>query len=450
MTQSPHPCNSHRRFLISFLTVLFVLWVQAPNASAASKYKVLYSFKGGNDGASPYGGLTLDPVGNLYGTTYLGGINAAGCGTGNETGCGTVFKLTHGSGGWTKSLLYTFCSQSSCTDGAAPNGDMVFSPAGVLYGTTFQGGSCPYSCGTAFELVPDSKGDWQHAVIYAFQGGSDTVNPDGGLVFDHMGNLYGTSGGVNLPEFGDQIQFGAVFVLTPGVGGWAERVLYNFCSRKNCSDGFSPAAALVWVAANDLYGATFYGGQEGSFACRNNGCGVLFKLTPNSKDGWMESVLHPFVGADGTHSISALISDDQGNLYGTTISEGAFGDGSVFRLSPASNGNWKYSVLHEFSTGRLGGDLFRSAFVLDSRGNLYGTTWTGGAGGCNAQGCGLVYKLAPGAHDTWKYTDLHDFTGGQDGGFPTSRLAIDKNGNLYGVTQIGGDNENGVVFEVTP
>ena len=107
-------------------------------------------------------------------------------------------------------------------------------------------------------------------------------------------------------------------------------------------------------------------------------------------------------------------------------------------------------MLHEFSTGRLGGGLFRSALTLDAKGNLYGTTWTGGTGNCNGQGCGLIYKLTRGAHNTWKYTDLYDFTGGIDGGWPTSRMTFDDKGNLYGVTAFGGDMENGVVFEVTP
>ncbi len=434
--------------LIQYVVVLALTLVLAPGAWAASKYEVLYSFQGGSDGASPSGRLTFDAAGNLYGATYFGGIDEANCGSGG-LGCGTAFKLTPGAGGWKKSLLYTFCSQSSCADGALPTGDLVLDATGALYGTTAYGGGCPsyYGCGTAFELAPDSKGHWQHTVLYQFQGGSDAVNPDGGLVFDRKGNLYGTGGGVTL--FQIYIQFGAVFVLTPASGSWTEKVLYNFCPRDlNCSNGFSPTAALVWGADGDLYGATYYGGQE-SFACDNE-CGVLFKLTHNSKDEWKENVLHRLVGADGAHPMSGLISDGHGNLYGTTTADGAFGDGTAFSLASDSNGHWKYSVLHEFSTGYLGGGLFRSGLVLDAKGNLYGTTWTGGRGNCGGSGCGLVYKLTREPHGRWKYSELYKFTGGQDGGLPSSGLIPDKKGNLYGLTEFGGADGYGVVFEMTP
>jgi len=430
---------------IKRLAVLTVIFLWASGAWAVSKYRVLYSFQGGSDGADPSGGLTFDVAGNLYGATLAGGNQNTLCNTFSETGCGTVFKLTPGAGGWTKSLLYSFCSESNCADGDSPKGALVLDAAGALYGTTVYGGACPsfyYLCGTAFELAPDSKGGWQYTVLYAFQGGSDAINPNGGLIFDHSGNLYGTAGG-----FTRGCPCGTVFVLSPGSGKWTEQVLHNFCLG-NCGDGADPATALVLGPGGDLYGATYYGGHF-SWGC-NGGCGVLFRLTGNSKGKWKENVLRTLAGADGANPVSALISDAQGNLYGTTISDGVFGQGTVFRLSPTSKGDWKYTVLHEFQTGRLGGGLFRSALVLDAKGNLYGTTWTGGTGNCNGNGCGLVYKLAPGAHDRWKYTDLYDFTGAADGGFPSSGLIIDKNGNLYGETQIGGDNENGVVYEVTP
>ncbi len=427
------------------LAVLTAILLLASGAWAASKYRVLYSFQGGSDGADPYGGLTFDAAGNLYGATYAGGNQNTLCNTYGETGCGTIFKLSPGTGAWTKSLLYAFCSQTNCDDGDSPNGGLVLDAAGALYGTTVYGGGCSgyfYGCGAAFELAPDSKGQWQYSVLYAFQGNNDTVNPNGGLVFDQGGNLYGTGGG-----FARGCPCGTVFVLAPGSGKWTEHVLHSFCLG-DCRDGADPVTALVWGPGGDLYGATNYGGHS-SWGC-NAGCGVLFKLTDNSNGKWKENVLRTLAGADGANPLSALISDSQGNLYGTTVSDGAFGDGTVFRLSPTPKGGWKYTVLHEFQTGRLGGGLFRSALVLDAKGNLYGTTWTGGTGNCNGNGCGLVYKLSPGAHDIWKYTNLYDFTGGSDGGYPTSPLIIDNRGSLYGETQIGGDNENGVVYEVTP
>jgi len=417
------------------LAVLAAILLWASGTWAATKYKVLYSFQGGNDGANPVGGLTLDAAGNLYGVTANGGNENQMCWSDFGTGCGIAFKLTPSATSWSKSLLYTFCSQNNCADGALPHGDL-FDSGGALYGTTLYGGDCSYAdgCGTAFALTPDSEGHWRHAVLYEFQGYSDAVYPDGGLVSDLKGNLYGTAGGYMLPPVG------TVFVLTPHSGKWAEKVIYTFCS--GCGDGGDPAAALVRGLGGDLYGVTSYGGQD-SFACPS-GCGVLFKLTQNSKDEWREGVLRTLVGADGA-SPGTLISDSRGSLYGTTTSDGAFGAGTVFRLTQSPTGDWKYTVLYEFRTSPVG-----SALVLDTKGNLYGAGSTGGSGNCNYVGCGLIYKLAAGAHDRWKYVDLYDFTGGSDGGWPSGPLTIDKNGTLYGVAEVGGDNQNGVVFEVTP
>lgn len=395
---------------------------------------MLYSFQGGSDGADPYGGLTFDAAGNLYGATFHGGIKDERCSTGGEIGCGTVFELIPGAGNWTKSLLYTFCSQNSCDDGAYPNGDMVLDAAGALYGTTVYGGGCGTydGCGTAFELARNSKGNWRYTLLAQFQ--RHTGSPNGGLIFDKRGNLYGVSQN-------------AAFVLTSS-GNWTEKDLYTFCSRHKCRDGSSPAGGLIWGVGGTLYGTTYEGGQD-SFGCLF-GCGVLFKLKNESKNEWKENVLHTLAPADGAYPVGALISDGHGNLYGTTTTLGAFGGGTAFSLRRDSNGHWKYSVLHEFRTGYPLGYTFKSGLVPDQAGNLYGTAWTWGNGNCGGSGCGLVYRLEPSAHGRWKYTDLYDFTGGEDGGVPNGGLIRDKKGNLYGVAGMGGANGYGVVFEVTP
>jgi hypothetical protein len=424
-----------RSALIPALTVVVLTLIWTPGAWAASKYKVLYSFQGGTDGADPYGGLTLDTAGNLYGATYYGGMDNAGCGSDGWTGCGTVFELSPEGDGWTKSLLYTFCSQNNCTDGASPNGDMVLDAAGALFGTTVYGGSSNYyGAGTAFKLAPDSKGGWRYSEIYIFQGGSKAGNPNGSMIFDQRGNLYGVAG--------------AAFSLTRSSGNWTETDLYTFCSKNKCRGGSGPMGGLIWGVGGTLYGTTYEGGQD-SFGCYF-GCGVLFKLTHKSKDKWKENVLHTLAPADGAYPVSALISDGHGNLYGTTTAAGAFGAGTAFNLRRDSNGRWKYSVLHEFGAGYMGDYLFRSGLALDQAGNLYGTAWTYGTGNCAGESCGLVYKLAPGPHDGWKYSELYSFTGGLDGGVPNGGLILDKNGNLYGVAEMGGANGYGVVFEVTP
>jgi len=422
----------------SLLAGLLLFGLLPSNASAATKYQVLYSFQGGgSDGAYPVGALTFDTAGNLYGSTYFGGNNDGDrCDSGGETGCGTIFRLAPSGGGWTEGPIYLFCSQNNCTDGAIPNGNLIFDTNGTLYGTTMEGGGCNGACGfgTAFQLTPGSNGDWQYGALYDFMGGSDGAFPNGGLIFDRKGNLYGT--GV------------AAFVLTPNSGTWAESVICSFSSDSECSGGYGPAPGLVWGADGDLYGATTYGRSTG--ACYA-GCGVVFKLVPRQTGEWKERVLHVFFGADGTNPASGPIFDSHGNLYGTTVNDGAFGNGTIYELSRATHGHWKYTVLHEFRLGELEGNGFNSGLVFDKAGNLYGTAWsTGGYGDCTGSKCGVIYKLSPGQHERWKYTELYTFTGGSDGGDPGGNLVFDQNGNLYGTAEVGGANGLGVIFEVTP
>ena len=170
----------------SLLAGLLLFGLLPSNASAATKYQVLYSFQGGSsDGAYPTGSLTFDAAGNLYGSTFYGGNNDGDrCDSGGETGCGTIFRLAPSRGGWTEGPIYLFCSQNNCTDGAIPNGNLIFDTNGTLYGTTMEGGGCNGACGfgTAFQLTPGSNGDWQYGALYDFMGGSDGAFPDGGPV----------------------------------------------------------------------------------------------------------------------------------------------------------------------------------------------------------------------------------------------------------------------------
>ncbi len=422
-----------KRFSVLLTELALILAVASAfqlNARAANRYKVLYSFKGGADGITPLGDLTFDTAGNLYGTTSDGGTGSCNS---QPPGCGTVFELTTDSSGqWAETVLHSFDFSS---DGAYPFGGLIFDTAGDLYGTTS-------SAGTVFELMQGSGG-WTESVLDRFGNQNDGSGPCAGLIWDATGNLYGTT--ITGGEYGG----GVVFKLTPGSSGWTETVLYNFCAQSECSDGFEPEAALVIDASGNLYGTTVFGGNRRAFACDpGDGCGVVFELSPAS-GGWKYSVLHKFRGPDGAFPTSSLILDKKGSLYGTTPGDGAFGYGAVFKLTPAASGRWKYGVLYNFRTGG-GANSLSMPVALDAAGNLYGTTSASGTQACNGGDCGEVYKLAAGAHGRWKFSALYKFTGGQDGGQPSSGLIFDQKGILYGTAAIGGANGDGVVFKVTP
>jgi uncharacterized repeat protein (TIGR03803 family) len=437
-------------------SVLISILALAPGSLAASKFKTLYAFQGGTDGATPVGRLALDQAGNLYGATNAGGTNASYC-TGEIQGCGTVFELQAGSGGsWQEMVLHRF-QESGSSDGSAPDGDMIFDSAGNLYGSTISGGGATEQCssgagagcGIVFELTP-AQGEWTETVLYRFQINSGGAGPNGGLKFGKAGNLYGTAvAGDNC--CGDIFGWGAgaAFELIPGSGEWTENVLYTFCSQSNCSDGNAPYAGLIWGAGGALYGTTAYGGSN-SFPCqRLFGCGTVFQLA-ESGGQWKENVIYTFTGRDvGAQPSAALTADSAGNLYGTTSVNGPFGFGTVFKLTRGEHGRWNYAVLYGFRTGSFYGS-FATRPVFDKTGNLYGTIWTKGYGNCEGLSCGLVYKLAPQPHGKWKYSVVYTFSGGTDGGFPGAELLLDDKGNLYGSTEIGGTAGYGVVFEITP
>jgi uncharacterized repeat protein (TIGR03803 family) len=427
---------------VLFISTISLMFAQC--AWAQSKYKTLYKFSGGTDGAQPYAGLTLDAVGNLYGTT----------GSGGEHGSGTVFKLTrHSDGSWTERNLHSFAG----TDGASPEGALIFDKEGNLYGTTFLGGNpgCNFStsCGLVFKLTPNRDGSWTENVLFKFTGGEDGGMPTSGLIFDREGNLYSTT------EFGGAAGSGTVFKLTRNADrSWTESVLYSFCSLANCSDGLEPTAGLIFGASGNLYGTTALGGNASN--CSGSDCGLVFELTLNPDGSWSESVLYTFCSlgncSDGELPFAGLISDAQGNLYGTTGDGGAFGDifsgGTVFKLTPSSPGNWGESVLHSFCsrTNCADGEVPFGSVTFDAAGNLYGTTFEGGSQNCPPYGCGVVFKLALNTKGGWTETVLHTFFD-HPGAEPLFQgLIFDTAGNLYGTTRGDTNVTFGSIFEITP
>jgi uncharacterized repeat protein (TIGR03803 family) len=260
---------------------------------------------------------------------------------------------------------------------------------------------------------------------------------------DTAGNLYGTTlGGGNDGCMGQAGPgCGVVFKLTPNANGsWAEKAIHRFSGK----DGSSPqyGGSLTLDGQGNLYGTTFIGGKGD---CNGYGCGVAFELIPQANGSWEEKVLHYFTGNVGVNPQNSLIFDTAGNLYGTTgdWSYGFTGPGTVFKLSPNADGSWTKSTLHSFNS--TDGYNPNSGLVRDPAGNLYGTTFLGGA-----YDGGVVYQLTPNSDGTWTENLLYSFTGGQDGSRPAASLILDAAGNLYGAAIVGGANGWGTVYKLAP
>jgi len=278
-------------------------------------------------------------------------------------------------------------------------------------------------------LIGDAHASTEN-VLYSFGSSPDANGPVSGLTFDAAGNLYGTaaSGGANSD--------GAVFQLTPGTGGkWNESVIYSFTGK---SDGMVPLGGVILDAAGNLYGTTSRGAL---------GSGTVFTLIPGAGGKWKLKVLHTFIGTTGGVPSAGLIFDTAGNLYGTTAEGGAHEVGSVFELVPGANGKWAFKAIHSFNNNGHDGNDPLAGLTLDAAGNLYGTTYAGGA-----YTYGVVFQLTPGSNGNWTETILHAFnaSNGHDGAAPDAPIVIDSNGNLFGTTTSGGkDRFYGVVFELT-
>jgi uncharacterized repeat protein (TIGR03803 family) len=415
---------SEKRWFVSLsLTILATVTLLVTGAWAAPHETVLHRFHPGGGGTDP-SALIFDTAGNLYGT-MPGQQSIDGC----FGDCGRVFELTrNASGGWTEKVLHRF----NGSDGNEPIASLVMDADGNLYGTTVWGGrtakECRGGCGLVFELSPHAGGAWTERVIHHFHG-RDGEGPGASLLLDASGNLYGTTPGGGV--FGS----GVAFKLTRKAGGWTEEVLHHFHDK----DGINPWAGLISDGSGNLYGTTSQGGLFHS--------GTVFKLMPKVNGGWTEKVLHHFApnGRDGMDPLAGVIIDASGNLYGTTFGGGSFDAGTVFELMPKANGGWTEKVLHDFAPNGRDGVAPNAGVIIDTSGNLYGTTQGGGL-----FFFGTVFELTPHAGGVWTQKLLHDFHG-RDGAGPYTGLTFDDAGNLYGTTQGGGGGSCscGVVFKIT-
>ncbi len=409
---------------LALILMLVSIGLITAKPAQAQSYRVIHDFAGGQDGASPFTGLTIDAGGKIYGTAFSGGTH----------GGGTVFSMNStGAGGWILSPLYSFAGGS---DGAGPVTRLAIGPDGALYGATSAGGGANcidyngnQGCGTVYQLRPPLRSPasaiayWSPNVLFRFSG-SDGAYPEGDLTFDQAGNIYGIA--IN----GGGPGWGLVYELTRSGGGWTEDVLYQ---AQNDGDGQYPWGGVTFDSAGNLYGVFSQNGPAGY--------GAIYKLAP-SGGSWSESTVHGFTyhGNDGANPQGGLIRDSAGNLYGTTVHDPT-GGGTIFELTP-SGGNLSFNVLYGLTGGIDLGPYDK--LVMDASGNLYGTTF-----GDGHYGYGSVFKLTH-SGGSWSYTSLHDFTGGSDGANPMCSLVFDASGNLYGTASGGGAHNAGVVFQITP
>ena len=435
--------TQRRKFHSSYVFVVMA-WLAAfvLAGSAFASDRVLYAFKGGNDGIGS-NNLIADRNGNLFGTTFNGG---------GSSGAGTVYELSPPAqlgGAWSETVLYSF-SYANLLNGIGPLAGLVMDTTGNLYGTTWLGGS--QGSGVAFELSPPAVqgGTWSYTVLFNF--GANLTSPEAPMVLDKAGNLYGTtvSGGTGGCAGG----CGGVFQLVrPKQGGsWMLNLLYSFSGSFEGGGGTS--AGVVFGSDGALYGTTYLGS--------GGAAGTVFRLAPPQKGAkqWVHTVLYAFLGGvDGSNPQSGVVFDKSGNLYGITSIGGTGGAncfglpcGTIYQLAPTTSGSWTHTVIYSFDGINDGGiGTGGQTMVFDASGNLLGTTPMGGNPSCSSGlGCGTVFELSPPAVQggSWTEVILDRFSGGSDGLAPGG-LAFGKGHQLYGAAGAGA-NGDGLVFSIAP
>ena len=365
----------------------------------SSSFKTLYSFSGGADGSSPNGGLIEDSAGLLYGTAYSGGVNKFG----------TIYSYNISSGALTP--LYSFTDQ---TDGAQPRDRLVPQPNGTLvYGATQYGGLANAGAIYAFDTANN-----QLTTLYSFLDNADGADPGGDLQLDSSGKLDGEA------SAGGAHNLGAVFQVNPSTK--TESVLYSFPGGKN---GSSPGLIML-DSAGLIYGTTGAGGGP-------KNAGTIYSLNPTTKK---KTTLYTFQdGADGASPNGGLLLDSSGNLYGTARDGGADGFGTLFKFNPSSQ---HFTTLYAF-TGGDDGSVPLGGLMLSSNGTVWGVTEK--ANGKGSRGTLFSFDIS-----TSTFTTVHDFSGGSDGGTPNHFLLIDTNGDIFGTTVVGGVSGFGTIYEYSP
>ncbi len=407
-----------------FMKMIWVIFLLASGSAIASgqSYQVLYNFgTNTHDGSYPEGKLVFDNGGNLYGVTAADGTKRHG----------TIFKLSpQADGSWQETNLYNFCSDAwngICRDGQEPNGSLVIDPQGNLYGTAGSGGVSCFAnrrgCGTVFELSPPQNGGkWIYTVLYDFCSSTcaNGAAPDSGLTFDAAGNLYGTT---SRGGTGHIYEGGGVaYMLSPAADGWTETVLYNFCSLGEAY--YCPDGSVPTYGVVLDKSGNLYGTTESGTKWQR---GVVYKLSPNVGGAWTESLLYTFYD---DYARGPLTFDQSGNLYVIDYDD-------IRRFDSHND-----KVLLELFPTDVGIESFGGGLLDVQRKALFGTTESGGA-----NNAGTIWE-AEGS----QITPLYNFCSQAncaDGGSPFGGLIEDSTGNLYG-TADGGSLNQGVVFELAP
>jgi uncharacterized repeat protein (TIGR03803 family) len=336
----------------------------------------LYSFLPyGSGGYMPISDLVRDQKGNFYGSFYSGGDPSCNC--------GGVFKLlapTVSGGPWTESAIYTF---KETNDGHLPTfATLALTTTGTLYGTTIRGGT--WDSGTIYQLTTKNGIAYTEKVLYSFGDTGDAYTPNGAIVLDSAGSLYGVA------SQGGAFNQGAVYKYVPPLNGHlaVESLLYSFGGSS--TTGSNPAGNLVFDVGGNIYGVTTNGGSANDY-------GVVYSLAPGNPT-WTETVLYTFVKSSGVNPVAGLTwNHTNNNLYGTTssLNSQTTGDGTVFKLVPPTvkGAAWTESTLFQF-TYTVSGGYPTGTVTRDSKtGNLYGTAINGGVVGCDLF-CGTVWQIA--------------------------------------------------------
>jgi uncharacterized repeat protein (TIGR03803 family) len=396
--------------LTSVSAIVFLLTVGVSPAAQAQTFSVIHTFTSGEDGASPRAGVTIRS-GILYGTARNAG-----------NGSGTVFQILHLGSNWVTIPISLFPN-----GGANPTARVVFGPDGRPYGTTLNGGNgqgIVFNLSVSPTICKTANCFWKETVLYEFSGSPDGAHPGlGDLVWDQAGNIYGTT------VQGGPANVGTVYELKRSGNTWTEVPIYSFSG----SDGALPGNGVVFDSNGNLFGTTQQGGL--------GDLGNVYELKFMPGVGWTQTTVYNFLGSTGLNPVAGLVFDNAGNLYGSTTGGGSGGGGTVFELSPSGD-SFTFNLLYSFSGTQECGPW--APLTMDAAGNLYGTTLCDGA-----NNLGSVFKLSN-TQNGWVYTSLHDFTGGNDGSYPTGNVTFDTNGNLYGTAYYGGSQNVGTVWMITP
>jgi uncharacterized repeat protein (TIGR03803 family) len=396
---------------VSFLCSFFAIALQAQNFETVATFDQ-------TNGKDVFGPPIEATDHNLYGATVFGG-------TSND---GAIYKLTPKG---VYEVLYSFCSQSNCTDGVNPAW-LMQAADGDFYGTTSAGGE--NGSGTIFKITPGGK----FTLLYTFcseANCTDGSEPQSSLVQTSDGTFYGTTIGGGAYNNGTVFTFSATKGLT---------TLYSFCAKTNCLDGAFPFIGLTLANDGNFYGTTAEGGNHNATSCPLDGCGTVFKITPSGDLTTLYSFCATGTCSDGAVPQGLLAQAKDGNLYGTTDNGGGENSGTIFKISLQG----KLTTMHSFCESGICNDgLIPYAGVIQATdGNFYGSAYLGGTGGW-----GTVFQMTPAA----KFTVLHNFDGKADGSYLAASVLQASTGSLIGGTEGGGNdscdapNGCGVLFMIS-